>query len=141
MLKYKKSSEQGNVFIELALVMPILILLVAGIIQFGFILNAKVAVNSASYEAARAATLSDKPELDAANSALSYAYSTLPGWSFDERLSLKVDVSGTDPGDIVQVEVIYKVPVFFSKISPFSMFEDGYAEVCGSSAMSIEEKE
>jgi len=141
MLKYKKSSEQGNVFIELALVMPILILLIAGIIQFGFILNAKVAVNSASYEAARAATLSDKPELDAANSALSYACSTLPGWSFDERLSLKVDVSGTDPGDIVQVEVIYKVPVFFSKISPFSMFEDGYAEVCGSSAMSIEEKE
>jgi len=35
-------SKGGAVFIELALVMPILLLLVAGIVQFGFILNAKV---------------------------------------------------------------------------------------------------
>ena len=141
MFKFKTNSEQGNVFIELALVMPIIILLIAGIIQFGFVMNAKVAVNSASYEAARAATLSDNPESDAISSVLAYASSTLPGWSYDERLSLKVDISGTDPGDIVQVEVIYKVPIFFSKISPFSIFESGYADIYGSSVMRIEEKE
>ena len=141
MFRSKIYSEHGNVFVELALVMPILILLVTGIIQFGFILNAKVAVNSASYEAARTATLSDNPEADAISSVLSYASSTLPGWNFNERLSLKIDISGTDPGDAVQVEVIYKVPIFFSKIPPFSSFEDSYANICGSSVMRIEEKE
>jgi len=141
MFRFRINSEKGSVFIELALVMPILILLVAGIVQFGFLLNAKIAVNSASYEAARAATLSDDPESDAVNSVLAYASSTLPGWNFDERLSAKIDISGTSPGDMVQVEVIYKVPVFFSKIFPFSGIGSGYADIRGSSVMRIEEKE
>jgi len=141
MVKFKIYSEKGSIFVELALVLPILILLIAGIIQFSFLLNAKIAVNSASYEAARAATLSDNPELEAVSAVLMYASSTMPGWNFDERLSLKVGISGTNPGDIVEVEVIYKVPIFFEKIPPFSMFGDGYAEVSGSSVMRIEEKE
>ncbi|MDD5600931.1 MAG: pilus assembly protein, partial [Actinomycetota bacterium] len=115
--------------------------IIAGIIQFGFLLNAKIAVNSASYEAARIATLSDNPETDAVNAVLAYASSTMPGWNLDERLSLKLVISGTKPGDIVNVEVTYLIPVFFSKIAPFSTFEDGYAKVVGSSVMRIEEKE
>ena len=141
MFKFKTCSEKGSVLIELALVVPILILLIAGIIQFGFLLNAKIAVNSASYEAAKVATLSDNPESDVINTVLMYASSTMPGWNFDERLSLKVDISGTNPGDIVQVEVIYKIPVFFSDIPPFSLIGEGYAEIRGSSVMRIEEKE
>jgi len=141
MFKFKTCSEKGSVLIELALVVPILILLIAGIIQFGFLLNAKIAVNSASYEAAKVATLSDNPESDVINTVLMYASSTMPGWNFDERLSLKVDISGINPGDIVQVEVTYKIPVFFSKIPPFSLIGEGYAEIRGSSVMRIEEKE
>jgi hypothetical protein len=141
MFKIKIFQEKGSVFIELAIVLPILILIIAGIIQFGFLLNAKIAVNSASYEAARIATLSDNPEKDAVNVVLAYASSTMPGWNFDERLSLKLDISGTKPGDIVNVEITYLIPVFFSKIAPFSTFEDGYAKVVGSSVMRIEEKE
>ena len=141
MFKIKIFSEKGSIFIELALILPILILLVAGIIQFGFLLNAKIAVNSASYEAARIATLSDNLELDVINAVSAYASSTMPGWNFDERLNLKINTSGRDPGDIVDVEVTYLIPVFFSKITPFSMFEDGCAKVSGSSVMRIEEKE
>jgi len=141
MFKIKIFQEKGSVFIELAIVLPILILIIAGIIQFGFLLNAKIAVNSASYEAARIATLSDNPEKHAVNVLLAYASSTMPGWNFDERLSLKLDISGTKPGDIVNVEITYLIPVFFSKIAPFSTFEDGYAKVVGSSVMRIEEKE
>lgn len=141
MFKIKTFQEKGSIFIELALVLPVLILLIAGIIQFGFLLNAKIAVNSASYEAARIATLSDNPETDAINAVSAYASSTIPGWNFDERLGLKLNISGTEPGDIVDVEVTYLIPVFFSKIAPFSMFENGYAKVIGSSVMRIEEKE
>ncbi len=138
---FSRSSEKGNVLIETALIMPILLLLVAGIIQFGFLLNAKIAVNSASYEAARAATLSDDPGSDAINSAVAYASATLPGWSLDERLVLKIDIAGTDPGDIVQVEVIYKIPIFFSNILSIPKSNDGYFDIHGSSVMRMEEKE
>ena len=141
MSKSKIYLEKGTVFIELTLVLPILILLIAGIIQFGFLLNAKIAVNSASYEAARIATLSDNPESDAINAVLAYASSTMPGWNFNERLSLEVDISGKDPGDIVQVEVTYKIPIFFPKIPPFSIIGEDSTEIRGSSVMRIEEKE
>lgn len=137
----KSHSEKGSIFIEIVLILPILILLIAGIIQFGFLLNAKIAVNSASYEAARAATLSENPESDAINTALAYASSAMPGWNFDERLNLRVNITGREPGDIVEVEVIYKTPIFFSKIPPFSIIGDDYTEVSGSSVMRIEEKE
>jgi len=142
MSKSKVYSEKGSIFIELVLVMPVLILLIAGIIQFGFLLNAKIAVNSASYEAARIATLSDNPESDAVNAVLAYASSTMPGWNFDERLSMKIDISSKDPGGVVQIEVTYKIPVFFSRIPPFLMVGgDGSIDMRGSSAMSVEEKE
>lgn len=134
-------SEKGNVFIELALVMPVLLLLIAGIVQFGFILNARVVVNSASYEAARAATLAEDPVGEALNAIQNYASSTLPGWDFDERLRAKINISGTDPGDVVSIEVTYLIPVFFPKILPFAVGSGGYTDISGSSVMRIEEKE
>ena len=99
-------SEDGNVLVEFALIMPVLLLLIAGIIQFGFILNAKVAVNSASYEAARSATLSENPEVDAVNAVTNYAASSLSGWDPGERLGVEVDLTGNDPGDIVRVNFL-----------------------------------
>ena len=133
--------EDGNVLVEFALMMPVLLLLIAGIIQFGFILNAKVAVNSASYEAARSATLSENPEADAVNAVANYAAASLSGWDLNERLGVEVDLSGNDPGDIVRVNVFYNVPVFFSSIISGSGIEGEFFKVVGTSTMQIEEKE
>jgi len=144
LIKFKvkdKSNEPGNVMLELALVMPLFLLLLSGIIQFGFILNAKVAVNSASYEASRAATLADDPEKAAITTIEEYAKSTLPGWDFNDRLEAKINVSGTDPGDSVSVQVVYKIPVFFANIFPFSSEGNAYTDIVGESVMQIEEKE
>jgi uncharacterized protein (UPF0333 family) len=140
-LEYYYKNKKGNVLVEFALIMPILLLLIAGIIQFGFILNAKVAVNSASYEAARAATLSENPETDAINAVSNYAASSLSGWNLKERLGVKVDLSGNDPGDIVRIIVSYNVPVFFSSIISGSGIEGEFFKVIGTSTMQIEEKE
>ncbi len=136
-----QSGEYGNIMLELALIMPLLLLLLSGIIQFGFILNAKVAVNSASYEASRAATLADNPEQAAIQSIEDYAKSTLPGWSLSDRLKVKINISGTDPGGTVSVQVVYKIPVFFAKVFPFSSDGNAYTDVVGESVMQIEEKE
>ncbi len=133
--------ENGNVLLEFALIMPVLLLIIAGIIQFGFILNAKVAVNSASYEAARSATLSENPEVDAVNAVANYAASSLSGWNLNERLSVEVDLSGNDPGDIVRINVFYNVPVFFSSIISGSGIKGEFFKVTGTSTMQIEEKE
>jgi len=136
-----QSDEYGNVMLELALIMPLFLLLLSGIVQFGFILNAKVAVNSASYEASRAATLADNPEQAAISSIEDYAKSTLPGWSFSDRLKAKINISGTDPGDTVSVQVVYRIPVFFAKVFPFSPDGNAYTDIIGESVMQIEEKE
>ena len=134
-------TEGGNVLVEFALIMPVLLLIIAGIIQFGFILNAKVAVNSASYEAARTATLSENPEVDAVNAVANYAASSLSGWDINERLGVEVDLSGNDPGDIVRVNVSYNVPVFFTNIISGSGIEGEFFKVIGTSTMQVEEKE
>lgn len=142
--KYKfqnKFNDYGNVMLEFALIMPLFLLLLSGIVQFGFILNAKIAVNSASYEASRVATLADDPEEAAIQSIEGYAKSTLPGWNFNDRLNAKINISGTYPGDIVSIQVIYKIPVFFAKIFPFSLYGNAYTDIVGESVMQIEEKE
>ncbi len=131
---------EGSALLELSIVLPVLLLIIAGIIQFGFILNAKVAVNSAAYEAAREATLASDPNKAALDSAQNYASAALPGWSYGERLHTSVDLTGTEPGDLVEVRVTYKIPVFFAKLLPFSGKDGDYLNITGSSVMSIEEK-
>lgn len=131
--------DKGSALLEFALIAPVLLMLLAGIIQFGFILNAKVVVNSASYEGARAATMSDEPESSAAEAVLNYASSSMPGWDFNGRLNIETNTSGHDPGDEVTVKVIYQVPNFFNKIIPF--FNSDKINVSGESTMQIEEKE
>ncbi len=131
--------KKGSVFIEFALIAPILLLLIAAIIQFGFILNAKIAVNSASYEGARNATLSENPTEGAIQAIQDYASATMPGWSYAERLKTEINLTGSDPGDTVSVKVIYDIPIFFSKILPVGGSD--FFSVSGSSQMKIEEKE
>ena len=127
--------------LELALLLPLLFLLISGIVQFGFILNAKIAVNSASYEGARAATLSDSPEEAAINAVKSYAGASLPGWSLDERLKIKVNIPDNIPGTPVSVEVFYSVPLFFKNIAVLFAGSDSMIDISGTSVMRVEEKE
>ena len=134
-------TQNGNVLLELALILPVLLLFISGIVQFGFILNAKIAANSAAYEAARTATLSEEPYSSAAAAIEKYANGSLPGWKFGERLKAAVNIPDTNPGTRITVEVIYSVPVFFSGIIRFPGTVNGFTDVKGMSAMIIEEKE
>ncbi len=133
--------QKGNILLELALILPLLLLLIAGIVQFGFILNAKIAVSSASYEAARAATLSEDPAATALKVAKDYAGSNLPGWDYNDRLEVRTNIVGNDPGDPINVEVIYQVPLFFKNIESLVGDENSMIEVKGTSVMRMEEKE
>jgi TadE-like protein. len=133
--------QNGNVLLELALILPVLLLFISGIVQFGFILNAKIASNSAAYEAARTATISEDPYSSAAAAVENYANGSLPGWKFGERLKASINIPNTDPGTLITVEVIYSVPVFFSGVIRFPDAANGFTDIKGTAAMRIEEKE
>lgn len=55
--RYLHKNENGQSLVEFALVLPILLLLVLGVIEFGWLLNGKITLNSAAREGARVAVV------------------------------------------------------------------------------------
>jgi Flp pilus assembly protein TadG len=79
-LKSKKK-ERGAVAVEMAIVLPLLILILVGIIEFGRVLNVQVSLTQAAREGARYAAIHhDDPTLDvrAATLAAAPSLSGLP---------------------------------------------------------------
>lgn len=58
-LSERRRRERGAAAVEFALVLPILIMLIFGIIDFGRMLNARITITEAAREGARAAALVD----------------------------------------------------------------------------------
>lgn len=54
---YDVNNEKGAAMVEFALVLPLLLVLIGGIIQFGFIFNAQITLNSSVREGARHAVV------------------------------------------------------------------------------------
>ena len=52
-----RRSDRGAAAVELALVLPVLLTLVLGIVDFGFAFNAKIAITQAAQEGARLASV------------------------------------------------------------------------------------
>lgn len=55
-----RKNEKGQTLVEFALVLPVLLLLVMGVIQFGIIFSAQIALTNAAREGARAAAVGTK---------------------------------------------------------------------------------
>ena len=54
--------ESGQAVIEMALILPLLLLLILGIIEFGWILNGQITITAAAREGARTAIVISKCE-------------------------------------------------------------------------------
>jgi Flp pilus assembly protein TadG len=67
------ASERGAEVIEFAIVLPVLLLVVFGIIDFGFLFQRYVVVTNAAVEGARVASLPGYGDADAQDRALEYA--------------------------------------------------------------------
>jgi Flp pilus assembly protein TadG len=63
MLGRTKNEEEGAAAVELALVLPILLLLVFGIVEFGFIFNRYISVTHSAREGARQMAIRPTDEL------------------------------------------------------------------------------
>jgi Flp pilus assembly protein TadG len=67
-----RSTERGQAVIELALTLPLLLLVVFGIIDFGFMFQRYESVTNAAREGARLGVLADYTATEAQNRALDY---------------------------------------------------------------------
>lgn len=125
----KNKKEEGQTLVEFALILPILLLLVVGIIDFGWLFMAKITTNNAAREAARLyAVKGDKPAaVAAAVQALSF---------------IKMEIGPT----VVIIEAPSGTPVeavaqVSGKVKPLvGLFITGNIDVSSTSYMKLEYK-
>lgn len=110
----RKKNEKGQTLVEFALVLPILLILVLGIIQFGIILNGQVTVTSAAREGARFGVVGE--DEDAVKTRVKNA---LAGSLLIDPNSADIDVTyPTMSGEELTVYVQYNMPVIVPLVFP-----------------------
>lgn len=105
----KKRAERGSVAVELVLVTPLLILLLLLVVGSGRLVTARMDVNGAAEDAARAASLASDPGTAAAD-AQAAAEATLGGHGVACRsLDVTTNTANFQPGGWVSVDVTCSV--------------------------------
>jgi len=103
------AGESGSALIETALVIPVLLVLLAGIVMTGRVTHAQIAVQSVAREAARTVAVAPS-ESSGLLSAQERALATARGHGLStERLSLSIDHGGFQRGGVVRADVSYPV--------------------------------
>ena len=105
--------ERGQALVEMALVLPILVVLTLGVMTFGIAINTKIAVTTAAREAARSyAIYADEAQMR--NIAYDTLRSALPcsDEEFNSSFNRYADVTYTVSGGYVRVTVKYHQSVY-----------------------------
>ncbi|MGQ9824605.1 MAG: TadE/TadG family type IV pilus assembly protein [Desulfotomaculales bacterium] len=102
-----KRREKGQALVELALLLPVLLLLLGGIVEFGRIFHAYLVITSASREGVRSAVVGEPYEEVRAKVFASAA--TLD----EDRLAFSLDPEDYGRGDMLTVTVTYNVDLIF----------------------------
>lgn len=127
-------SERGAEVIEFALILPLLLLLVFGIVDFGFLFQRYIVVTNAAMEGARVRVLPGYDDADAIDRTTTYAVEggipnagTCPPLCVDvQLLALPASGGGTWPGHQVTVNYIHE----YSYIGPISeLFGGSFSSV------------
>lgn len=115
-MKYIKN-EKGQSIVEFALVIPLLLIFVMAIIEFGFMFNAYLTISSASREAARLGSLGES------DIAIELRVDTVADNLDLSRIGVSVTPGTRGRGDMVTVVVNYDyelvTPVISKILSPF----------------------
>jgi len=127
----RHESEKGQAIAEFAIVFPVLLLVVLGIIQISLMFVARAVVEYSAFAAARAELVGESPEQAAtmicsAIAGPSYARGTgqtvtVPGWGAlprSESASLKTTVDVADPMDDQNGQVVVEVTHLYELSMP-----------------------
>ena len=122
----RRRSDSGAELIELAIVLPILLIVLAGIVDFGFLFRRYEAITNAAREGARVAILPNFNDVDVQERVKQYLDST----GLDRNASVvplpthsTLTLSTGATVDVVTVHVFY--PAEFSYLGPFLQMVGG----------------
>lgn len=117
----KRKNEKGQSIVEFALVIPLLLIFVMAIIEFGFMFNAYLTISSASREGARLGALGET------NTAIELRVDSVSNTLDLNNINVAVTPSSRDRGDMVRVTVSYDyqliTPIISNILSPFVNLE------------------
>jgi Flp pilus assembly protein TadG len=109
-MKVKSERQSGAAVVEFAIVLPILLLLLFGIIEMGFAIYDKTMITHASREGARAGIVYRVPPVtdeEIVNVVNSYLGASLITFSGSPSPTVTVTRSGSNPGDELKVTVSF----------------------------------
>jgi Flp pilus assembly protein TadG len=109
-MKVRLKSQSGASAVEFALILPILLLLVFGIIEMGFVLFDKAMITNASREGARTGISYRVPPFtdeEISNVVNSYLGNALITFAESANPTATVTRNGSNPGDELKVTVAY----------------------------------
>lgn len=122
-----RNSQRGQAIVEMALVMPLLVMLLFGIVEFGRVLNTYIVVTNLSREGARIGAVggTDTAIIDfIKNSALKSGFDT-------SQISISptpTSITKRSRGSSIQVNVSYPVDIFAPVIG--TIIGDPYVVEC-----------
>lgn len=124
-------NQKGQALIEFAIIMPILLMFVMGILQFGMMLNSYLTIENASREGARAGIIGSS-DIEIRDLIIVTSPSLNP-----ENLTVTItpDEASRKSGDTLTVNVTYSYKLIVPIISSF--FNDGVV-LRGQTSMRIE---
>ena len=92
---FRLNNEKGIAAIEFGLILPILLVLIMGIIDFGLLMTSRASMVSASREGARAGIVKAVPSVTVADiKTIVRNALTISGWDPDDVAAATVDVTG-----------------------------------------------
>ncbi len=109
-LKLNLKREKGAVAVEFALILPVLLLLLFGIIQFGILFNYYISITHAAREGVRWAAL-EHVESEVKQKTIDAAPSLNPALAESDIAVSNPAPTIEDQGDPVTVTVSYSVPI------------------------------
>ncbi|MEV7606265.1 TadE family protein [Paenarthrobacter sp. NPDC089322] len=121
-----RASERGAVAVEFALLAPVLVLLVLGIMEFGRAYNAQVTISNAAREGVRVMAISN--DQSAARTAAKNAAATLNPKLVDTNFTFSA--ASCTPGAQMSVTIKYTLSTLTGIAGPFPMQGVGVM-VCG----------
>ncbi|MCU1440627.1 MAG: TadE family protein [Rhodoglobus sp.] len=123
----RRDDERGAAVVEFALILPILIVLILGLIEFGRIFNVQISITNAAREAARTMAIENDPALARAD-AINAAPSVNPALAAG---NITITPADCDAGQTVTVTIAYDVTLLSGYFVPIIGLEGRGVMRCG----------
>lgn len=117
----KHKNEKGQSLVEFALVVPLVLMILMAIIEFGFMFNAYITISNASREGARLGTLGND------NFAIEARVITASPSLDPSKIDVTITPNSRSRGDMIRVQVNYDyvliTPIISNILSPLIKIE------------------